>query len=56
MSNISSVLGAGYLPQSSYQAGRSRTSAVSFLDMAARAQSQVDGVETVQAPSLETVL
>ena len=56
MSNISSVLGAGYLPQSSYQDGRSRTSAVSFQDMAVRAQSQADGVETVQAPSLETML
>ena len=56
MSNISSILGAGYLPQSSYQDGRSRTSAVSFQDMAVRAQSQADGVETVQAPSLETML
>ncbi|WP_322172873.1 hypothetical protein [Acutalibacter caecimuris] len=56
MSNISSILGAGYLPQSSFQDGRSRTSAVSFQDMAVRAQSQADGVETVQAPSLETML
>lgn len=56
MSNISSILGAGYLPQFSYQAGRSRTSAVSFQDMAVRAQSQADGAETVQAPSLEVML
>ena len=56
MSNISSILGAGYLPQSSFQDGRSRTSAVSFQDMAVRAQSQAGGVETVQAPSLETML
>lgn len=52
MSNISSVLGAGYLPRPGYQAKQSRISAISFRDMAVQAQSQVESFETAQALSL----